>query len=272
MRFETNIDLNKNELQKAVIHKLAAAPSSPVAGQIYYNTTDNLFYGYNGSVWKPLDKTLLNQIESIAPQTLLGNNASGAIPPQALDAPTVIGLLGLGSAAMANTGTGSGNVPVLDGGGKLSTAILPALAISDTFVVASQAAMLALTAEPGDIAVRTDLSKSFILRVAGASTLANWQELLTPTDTVTSVNGATGAVTIAAALRYSVDIGNASATVFVVTHNLNTRDVVVSVRENASPYAVGICDVEATTVNTVTVRFSATNVPANNAYRVTVLG
>jgi len=59
--------------------------------------------------------------------------------------------------------------------------------------------MLALTAEIGDVAVRTDLNKSFILRVTGASTLANWQELLTPTDSVQSVDGMTGAVTIATA-------------------------------------------------------------------------
>jgi hypothetical protein len=56
--------------------------------------------------------------------------------------------------------------------------------------------MLALTAEVGDIAVRTDLSKSFILKTAGASTLANWQELLTPSDIVQSVNGLTGTVVL----------------------------------------------------------------------------
>jgi parallel beta-helix repeat protein len=58
--------------------------------------------------------------------------------------------------------------------------------------------MLALTAEVGDVAVRTDLSKSFILKTAGASTLANWQELLTPTDAVLSVNGQTGTVSLTA--------------------------------------------------------------------------
>jgi hypothetical protein len=82
---------------------------------------------------------------------------------------------------------------------KVPSAQLPAIAITDTFPVASQAAMLALTAEVGDVAVRTDLNKSFILRVAGASTLANWQELLTPTDAVLSVNGQTGAVSLTAA-------------------------------------------------------------------------
>ena len=82
----------------------------------------------------------------------------------------------------------------LDSGGKVPAAQLPDIAISNTFVVVSQAAMLALTAEVGDVAVRTDVNKTFILKTAGASTLANWQELLTPTDAVTSVDGQTGVV------------------------------------------------------------------------------
>jgi hypothetical protein len=84
----------------------------------------------------------------------------------------------------------------LDGNGLVPTHHLPALAISETFVVASQAAMLALTAQVGDVAVRTDVNKSFILTATPASTLANWQELLTPTDAVLSVDGSTGAVSL----------------------------------------------------------------------------
>ena len=45
------IDLTKNELQNAVIQRLATAPASPATGQVYYNTTDNLVYFYNGSGW-----------------------------------------------------------------------------------------------------------------------------------------------------------------------------------------------------------------------------
>lgn len=44
-----DIDLNKNELQNAVIQNLAAAPANLVAGQIWYNTTDNLIYFYDGT-------------------------------------------------------------------------------------------------------------------------------------------------------------------------------------------------------------------------------
>lgn len=101
-----------------------------------------------------------------------------------------------GTAAAKDFGTAEGNVPVLGAGGKLSEAVIPAIAITDTFVVDSQAAMLALEAQQGDVAVRTDVNKTFILKVTPATTLANWVELETPTDAVTSVNGLTGAVTL----------------------------------------------------------------------------
>ena len=101
-----------------------------------------------------------------------------------------------GTAAAKDFGTAEGNVPVLGAGGKLSEAVIPAIAITDTFVVDSQSAMLALEAQQGDVAVRTDVNKTFILKTAPASTIENWVELETPTDAVTSVNGLTGAVTL----------------------------------------------------------------------------
>lgn len=69
--------------------------------------------------------------------------------------------------------------------------------------------------------------------------------------------------------KFSALVGNGAATAIAVTHNLNTLDVHVSVRDAATNEFVGI-KVVATDVNNVTVTFGVA--PAANAYRVTVFG
>lgn len=71
------------------------------------------------------------------------------------------------------------------------------LTITDVFVVNSEASMLALSsAQTGDVAIRTDINKSFILSDYNYGTLSSWKELLTPPDAVSSVDGQTGSVTL----------------------------------------------------------------------------
>lgn len=53
MKFLTNIDLNKNQIVNVAVHNNAGNPSSPVQGQIYFDTTVGVkkLYLYNGTAW-----------------------------------------------------------------------------------------------------------------------------------------------------------------------------------------------------------------------------
>lgn len=89
----------------------------------------------------------------------------------------------------------------LDGNGKVPLSQLPAIAITDTYPVSSEVEQNALSgapwfAEKGDIAVRSDQNKSYIHNGGTTTTMADWTLLSTPTDSVLSVAGKTGVVTL----------------------------------------------------------------------------
>jgi hypothetical protein len=76
--------------------------------------------------------------------------------------------------------------------------------------------------------------------------------------------------TAVVARKYSVSIGNGSATTFSITHGLATEDVYVSVREAAGGKEFVLADTAVTNTNTISVTFG--DIPTTNQYRVTVIG
>ncbi len=88
--------------------------------------------------------------------------------------------------------------------GTLSSAQLPPLAINETFTPVNQAAMLALTAQRGDMAIRQDNGLTYVLSTDSPSTLADWKEVLAAGQ-VQSVAGKTGVVSL---VKGDVGLGN----------------------------------------------------------------
>ena len=102
----------------------------------------------------------------------------------------------------------------LDANGLIDTSALPPLAIS-SITVGTTAPSSGV--QEGDVFVNTDENKSYIYTGSG-----NWQELLTPTDTVLSVNGETGVVVLDAA-----DVGAIDADALVTTVSSASTDATV---------------------------------------------
>lgn len=90
-------------------------------------------------------------------------------------------------------------------------------------------------------------------------------------DTGILVSGSGVAIdTSVVVTKYAANVGDGTNTSYTITHNLGTKDVIVSVYDNSSPYAEVICDVQHTSTTAITLLFSVA--PTSNQYRVVVHG
>ena len=85
MKFLTNLDLQNNQLLNARFQVLAAAPSNPKAGQVYFNSADNRLYGYTGSEWIDLTAAKGGTLDNV---TLTGTPTVKTAVPKALGTKT----------------------------------------------------------------------------------------------------------------------------------------------------------------------------------------
>ena len=81
--FGVDLDLNGNQLLRARYHNSATAPAGPEEGQVYFNTSDQSFYGWDGTDWIDLsfdEITSYKHVQSIPSDIWTINHNLGFYP------------------------------------------------------------------------------------------------------------------------------------------------------------------------------------------------
>ena len=169
VNYLSSIDLNKNELQNAKIHVLATAPLNPQEGQIYYNSTDNKLYFYDGTSFVDASGDIKSVVTSTS-TTLQITDSNGPNPSIA----TV-------TAAITNGGTGlATGDQIYDFVTDSATTIASLNAITEDVTIGDATYVTVTTS--GDLEVTGDLT------VNGTTTTVN-SNIVTIDDPVFTLGG-----------------------------------------------------------------------------------
>jgi Repeat of unknown function (DUF5907) len=177
------------------VYRVSVAGSQNLgSGSISFSVGDYIVYNPSG-IWEKSDTT--DSVASVAGKTGVVTLSSadvglGSVPNT--DATLRVNHTGTQAASTISDFNSAadaritlqkgaiGGVASLDGTGKIPGTQLPALAITNTFAPANQAAQLALAAQEGDLAIRTDEGKTYVHNGGVAGTMADWTELLSVGD------------------------------------------------------------------------------------------
>lgn len=276
MKVLSNLDLTKNQLLNPVMQQLASAPSNPVMGQFYFNTVDETPYWYNGFGWVDFDNsggggdadTLNEQSPSfyLSRANHTGTQSASTIS----DLATTVQSYRLDQFAAPTAGVSMNSQNITNLAEPTDNAHAATKQYVDTEVANLVDSAPGVLDTLNELAAALGDDPNFATTIAGDIADAKDRANHTGTQLASTISDFnTAADARITAREYAASIGNGSDTDITVTHNLNSQDVIVQVREVGSPYAVVIPDIEMATVNTVILRFGTA--PTSNQYRVLIM-
>lgn len=270
-----NIDLGGNELQNAVVHALAAAPTA-IEGKIYYNTTDKVIYWYDGTTWQDIrtindagtSTTDLWSADKI--QTAIDNAITAAVTYKGgYDAAT--NTPNLDATPIAIT---KGDMYTVTAGGTFFT---ETVSIGDVIIaeIDSAAVLADWTIVEKNLNTATETSEGIAEIATQAETDAGTDDVrfITPLKLVTYLNS------LSFPTSFSVNLDSAEGSVarvfaggqttYTVTHGLNTLKTHVTVRLKSSEEEV-VIENSSASVNTTDIVFNGNS--TDNTYNVYISG
>ena len=232
--FYNDIDLQNNQLIQAKFEKLANDPT-PTTGRFYFNTVSNIFKYYNGTQW----------ISIGASQNQFKGSYDASTPGQFPGNDTTTKAGDFWIVYIAGTQTGIIGSSVLTIGDLLYANVDNANQTAGNYFSIQSNINAATETAQGYIQLATD---------AEVITGTNANKAVTPASLANLLN----------TKSYEQDFGNGSSLTYTITHNLGTKDILVSISKNDQEVSM---EFTKTDINTITITSIA---PAPNNYRVII--